>query len=50
MRYLLSVFVVAMTLLAPGAAMHGAAQEPERDVNRDRANAAAAATEILRLA
>ena len=28
----------------------GAAQEPERDVNRDRANAAATATEILRLA
>ena len=46
MRYLLSVFIVAVTLLAPGVAMHGAAQEPERDVNRDRANAAAAATEI----
>src|ERR687890_446921 len=50
MRYFLSVFVVTVTLLAPGAAMHGAAQEPERDVNRDRANAAATATEILRLA
>ena len=50
MRYLLSVFIVAMTLLAPGAAMRGAAQEPERDVNRDRANAAATAAEILRLA
>ena len=30
MRYLLSVFVVAVTLLAPGAAMRGAAQEPQR--------------------
>src|SRR3954471_15043251 len=50
MRYLLSVFIVVTTLLAPGAAMHGAAQEPQRDVNRDRANAAAAATEILSLA
>ena len=50
MRYLLSVFIVAVTLLAPGAAMRGAAQEPEDDVNRDRANAAATATEILRLA
>ena len=50
MRYLLSVVIVAVTLLAPGAAMRGAAQEPARDVNRDRANAAATATEILRLA
>ena len=50
MRYLLSVFVVVVTLLAPGAAMRGAAQEPQDDVNRDRANAAATATEILRLA
>jgi predicted metalloprotease len=46
MRYLLSVFVVVITLLAPGAA----AQEPQRDVNRDRANAAATAAEILRMA
>jgi uncharacterized protein len=50
MRYLLSVIIVAVTLLAPGAVMRGAAQEPERDVNRDRANAAATAAEILRLA
>ena len=50
MRYLLSVFIVAVTLLAPGATMRGAAQEPGDDVNRDRANAAATATEILRLA
>ena len=50
MRYLLSIVIVAMTLLAPGAAMRGSAQEQERDVNRDRANAAATATEILRLA
>src|SRR5688500_20150588 len=50
MRYLLSVCIVAVTLLAPGATMRGAAQEPGDDVNRDRANAAATATEILRLA
>ncbi len=50
MRYLLSVFIVAMTLLAPGAATRAIAQEQERDVNRDRANAAATASEILRMA
>jgi predicted metalloprotease len=50
MRYLLSVVVVAVTLLAPGAVMRGAAQGSQDDVNRDRANAAATATEILRLA
>jgi predicted metalloprotease len=50
MRYLLSVFVVAVTLLAPGAALRGVAQQSQDDVNRDRANAAATATEILRLA
>src|SRR3712207_9212846 len=50
MRVLLSIFVVAMTLLAPGAGVRGVAQAQERDVNRDRANAAATATEILRLA
>ena len=50
MRFLLSVFIVTMTLLVPGTAIHGVAQEVERDVNRDRANAAATATEIFRMA
>jgi hypothetical protein len=50
MRFLLSVFIVTMTLLVPGTAIHGVAQEEERDVNRDRANAAATATEIFRMA
>ncbi|MGH2618593.1 MAG: neutral zinc metallopeptidase [Thermomicrobiales bacterium] len=50
MRNLLSIVVVAMTLLAPGSALQATAQEQERDANRDRANAAATAAEILRMA
>ncbi len=48
MRMLLSVVIVAMTLISPAAAP-GAAQT-EGDPNRDRASAAATAAEILRLA
>jgi predicted metalloprotease len=48
MRYLLSIMAI-VALLAPGAHL-SAAQTPERDVNRDRANAAATAGEILRMA
>jgi predicted metalloprotease len=47
MRSLLSIFVIVMTLLAPAA--HATAQE-QHDETRDRANAAATANEILRLA
>jgi predicted metalloprotease len=50
MRYLLSVFVIVMTLLAPGATFQAAAQDQQRDVNHDRANAAATAAQILSLA
>jgi predicted metalloprotease len=50
MRYLLAVLLVAITLFAPTATLPGVAQEEERDVNRDRANAAATAVEILRMA
>ena len=50
MRYLLSLFVIVMTLLPPGAHAPAAAQDQERDINRDRANAAATASEILRMA
>ena len=46
MRSILPIFLLALALLAPRTA----AQEGERDVNRDRANAAATAAEILRLA
>ena len=49
MRYLLSVVIVLVTLLTPGSTLRSSAQE-ERDVNRDRANAAATAAEILRMA
>ena len=45
MRVLLPVLLVLTTLLAPAIA-----QGQERDPNRDRANAAATAAEILRLA
>jgi predicted metalloprotease len=48
MRSLLSIVVLVLNLLAPGPALPAAAQE--QDVNRDRANAAATASEILRLA
>jgi predicted metalloprotease len=50
MRYLLSLLVIAVTLLAPAAPLSAVAQDQQHDVNRDRANAAATATEILRLA
>jgi predicted metalloprotease len=50
MRYLLAVFVIVVTLLAPGVATQAVAQDQQRDVNRDRANAAATASEILRMA
>ena len=50
MRFLLSVLVIVLTLLAPGATLQAVAQDQQRDVNRDRANAAAAAAEILHLA
>jgi predicted metalloprotease len=49
-RCLLSLLVIVMTLLSPGADVPALAQEQERDVNRDRANAAATAGEILRMA
>jgi predicted metalloprotease len=51
MRYLLhvSVFALILALLASAAALPVTAQE-QRDVNRDRANAAATASEILRMA
>lgn len=45
MRLLLPVLIVLTTLLTPAAA-----QGQEQDVNRDRANVAATAAEILRLA
>lgn len=50
MRYLLSVLVIVVTLLAPAAALPASAQDQQSDVNRDRANAAATASEILRMA
>lgn len=50
MRTFLSVLVLTFTLLAPVAAMPARAQDQQRDINRDRANAAATASEILRLA
>ena len=50
MRYLLAVFLVTVSLVAPGLAPPGLAQEEDRDINRDRANAAATAAEILRMA
>lgn len=49
MRMLLSVVIVVMTLILPAAAP-GAVAQTEGDPNRDRANAAATAAEILRLA
>lgn len=49
MRVLLAIFLVVMTLLAP-LAISPAAGQTDRDVNRDRANAAATAAEILRMA
>src|SRR4051812_43236967 len=48
MRRLCTIFVLMVTLLAPGVALPTAAQE--QDLNRDRANAATTASEILRLA
>lgn len=54
MRRWLTMFVVIMTLLAPalGVASRAAAQDQQQQQNpvRDRANAAATAAEILRLA
>lgn len=50
MRYFLSVVLVVVSLLAPAAVMQSAAQTTQRDANRDRANAAATAAEILRMA
>jgi predicted metalloprotease len=50
MRILFSIGVLLAILLGPGMALPAAAQDEERDVNRDRANAAATASEILRLA
>jgi predicted metalloprotease len=50
MRYLLSVFVIVMTLLAPAVTLETAAQEQQHDVNHDRASAAATAGQILALA
>jgi predicted metalloprotease len=49
-RYFLSLFVIVMTMLAPGISLHTAAQTPEHDINRDRADAGAAAQQILQLA
>jgi predicted metalloprotease len=48
MRSLLLIVVIFMTTLAPTVTVQAVAQE--RDVNRDRANAVATASEILRLA
>ena len=50
MRSFLSILVVVMTLLSPAVVTSAGAQAAQRDVNRDRANAAATATEILRMA
>ncbi len=50
MRSFFSILVVVMTLLSPVVATSALAQDAQRDVNRDRANAAATAAEILRLA
>jgi predicted metalloprotease len=47
MRRLCTILVLIMTLLVPALALPAAAQQ---DANRDRANAAATASEILRLA
>ena len=49
MRHFLSVLLVVLALLAP-AFVHPAVAQDQGDVNRDRANAAATAAEILRLA
>ncbi len=50
MRFLLSVLLVMLSLLAPVTALSVTAQDQQSDVNRDRAVASATAAEILRMA
>lgn len=50
MRFLLSMLLVVVALLAPAAALPVTAQNQESTINRDRAVAAATASEILRMA